>query len=153
MNFLNQKFGGENDARAFVLLEHLKVWKEWNSTEGHPFVGKIDMDRIALVGHSRGGESVAHAAAFNKLSHYPDNAKVTLGYNFAIRAVIAIAPCDGQYKPAGHPTALENVNYLVIHGGHDADANIFFGVRQTNRRFSRGSIYAPVATTKSYVLF
>ena len=132
-NFLNQKFGGENDARAFVLLEHLKVWKEWNSTEEHPFEDKVDMDRIALIGHSRGGESAAHAAAFNKLSHYPDNANITLDYNFAIRAVIAIAPCDGQYKPAGHPTALENVNYLVIHGGHDADANIFFGVRQFKR--------------------
>ena len=132
-NFLNQKFGGENDARAFVLLEHLKVWREWNSTEEHPFEGKVDMDRIVLIGHSRGGESVVHAAAFNKLSHYPDNANITLDYNFAIRAVIAIAPCDGQYKPAGHPTALENVNYLVIHGGHDADANIFFGVRQFKR--------------------
>ncbi len=132
-NFLNQKFGGENDARAFVLLEHLKVWKEWNSTEGHPFEDKVDMDRIALIGHSRGGESAAHAAALNKLSYYPDNANITLDYNFAIRAVIAIAPCDGQYKPAGHPTTLENVNYLVIHGGHDADANIFFGVRQFKR--------------------
>jgi len=132
-NFLNQKFWGENDARAFVLLEHLKVWKEWNRTEGHTFKGKVNMDRIALVGHSRGGESVAHAAAFNKLSRYPDDAKVTLGYNFAIRGVIAIAPSDGQYKPAGHPTALENVNYLVIHGGHDADANTFFGVRQFKR--------------------
>lgn len=132
-NFLNQKFGGENDARAFVLLEHLKVWKEWNSTEGHLFEDKVDMDNIALIGHSRGGESVAHAAAFNKLSRYPDNAKVTLGYNFAIRSVIAIAPCDGQYKPAGHPTALENINYLVIHGGHDADVNSFMGLRQFKR--------------------
>lgn len=132
-NFLNQKFWGENDARAFVLLEHLKVWDEWNRTEGHEFEGKVDMDRIALIGHSRGGESVAHAAAFNKLTHYPDDATVTFDYNLAIRSVIAIAPCDEQYKPAGHSTALKNVNYLVIHGGHDADANIFFGVRQFKR--------------------
>lgn len=132
-NFLNKKFWGENDARAYVLLEHLKVWDEWNQTEGHDFEGKVDMDRIALVGHSRGGESVAHAAAFNKLSRYPDDAKVTLGYNFAIRSVIAIAPCDGQYKPAGHPTALENINYLVIHGGHDADVNTFMGLKQFKR--------------------
>jgi hypothetical protein len=132
-NFLNNKFWGENDARAFVLLEHLKVWKEWNRTEGHDFKGKVDMDRIALIGHSRGGESVAHAAAFNKLSHYPDDAKVTLDYNFAIRSVIAIAPCDGQYKPAGHLTSLENVNYLVIHGGHDADVETFMGLKQFKR--------------------
>ena len=132
-NFLNQKFGGENDARAFVLLEHLKVWDKWNKTQGHEFEGKVDMDRIALIGHSRGGESVAHAAAFNRLERYPDDANVKLDYNFAIRSVIAIAPCDGQYKPAGHPTALENVNYLVIQGGHDADVATFMGIRQFKR--------------------
>ena len=132
-NFLNQKFGGENDARAFVLLEHLKTWDKWNQTEGHEFEGKVDMDRIALIGHSRGGESVAHAAAFNRLERYPDDANIKLDYNFAIRSVIAIAPCDGQYKPAGHPTALENVNYLVIQGGHDADVSTFMGIRQFKR--------------------
>jgi len=132
-NFLNQKFGGENDARAFILLEHLNVWDTWNQTEGHAFEGKVDMDRIALIGHSRGGESVAHAAAFNRLERYPDDAKVKLDYNFDIRSVIAIAPCEGQYKPAGHPTSLENVNYLVIHGGHDADVSSFVGLRQFNR--------------------
>ena len=132
-NFLNQKFGGENDARAFLLLEHLNVWDTRNQTEGHAFEGKVDMDRIAIIGLSRGGESVAHAAAFNRLERYPDDANVRLDYNFAIRTVIAIAPCDGQYKPAGHPTALENVNYLVIHGGHDADVAAFMGLRQFNR--------------------
>jgi hypothetical protein len=114
-------------------LEHLKLWKQSNQTEGHAFEGKVDMNRIALIGHSRGGESVAHAAAFNKLSRYPDDAKVTLDYNFAIQSVIAIAPCDGQYKPAGHATTLENVNYLVIHGGHDADVNTFMGLKQYKR--------------------
>jgi dienelactone hydrolase len=132
-NFLNGGIRTENDARAFVLLEHLKVWQTWNETEGHEFYGKVDMDRIALIGHSRGGESVAHAAAFNRLSRYPDDANVKFDYNFAIRSIVAIAPADGQYKPAGHLTPLENINYLVIHGGHDADASIFMGIRQFNR--------------------
>ena len=132
-NFLNQKFWGENNARAFVLLEHLNVWNEWNQTAGHVFEGKVDMYRIALIGHSRGGESAAHAAAFNRLSRYPDDANVMLDYHFAIRSVIAIAPCDGQYKPAGHPTTLENVNYLAIQGGHDADVTAFMGLRQFKR--------------------
>jgi hypothetical protein len=132
-NFLNQKFWGENDARAFVLLEHLNLWDFWNNSKGHPFQGKVDMSRIALIGHSRGGESVAHAAAFNRLELYPDDANVRLDYNFNIRSVIAIAPCDEQYKPAGHPTDLENVNYLVIQGGHDADVSTFLGLRQFNR--------------------
>jgi hypothetical protein len=132
-NFLNGSIRTENDARAFVLLEHLKIWQSWNKTEGHTFHGRVDMDRITLIGHSRGGESVAHAAAFNRLSRYPDNANVKFDYNFTIRSIVAIAPADGQYKPAGHLTPLENINYLVFHGGHDADASIFMGIRQFNR--------------------
>ena len=58
---------------------------------------------------------------------------VKFDYNFSIRSIVAIAPADGQYKPAGHLTPLENINYLVIHGGHDADAAIFMGIRQFNR--------------------
>jgi hypothetical protein len=76
---------------------------------------------------------VAHAAAFNRLSRYPDDANIKFDYNFAIRSIVAIAPADGQYKPAGHLTPLENINYLVFHGGHDADASIFMGIRQYNR--------------------
>ncbi|MFH1719487.1 MAG: hypothetical protein ABIF19_19210 [Planctomycetota bacterium] len=132
-NFLNQKFDGENDARAFLLMEHLKLWREWNQTEGHEFEGKVDMDRIALIGHSRGGESVAHAAAFNRLSRYPDEANTTFDYDFSIKSVIAIAPCDDQYRPAGHQTKLTDVNYLVIQGGHDADVTTFMGLRQFSR--------------------
>jgi len=45
-NFLNGDIKGENDARAFMLLEHLKVWRKWNQTEGHAFEDKVDMDRI-----------------------------------------------------------------------------------------------------------
>lgn len=140
-NFLNEHFTDENDARAFVLLEHLKLWERWNRTEGHPFEGKVDMDRIALIGHSRGGEAVAHAAAFNRLSRYPDDAKVTFDYNFAIRSVIAIAPCDEQYRPAGHLTTLQDVSYLVIQGAHDADVRSFVGLRQYNRVYFTGESF------------
>jgi hypothetical protein len=129
-NFLNEEFGGENDARAFVLLEHLKVWQKWNQTHGHKFEGKVDMERIALIGHSRGGESVAHAAAFNHLSRYPDDANIKFNYDFNIRSIIAIAPCEGQYMPAGHPTSIDDINYLVIQGGHDADVTAFMGLNQ-----------------------
>lgn len=132
-NFLNQDFADENDARAFLLLEHLKLWRRWNETQGHKFHGKVDMDRIALIGHSRGGEAAVHAAAFNQLKRYPDDANVQFDYGFSIRSVVALAPCEGQYKPAGHPTTLENVNYLVIQGGHDSDVRTFMGLQQFDR--------------------
>lgn len=107
-NFLNLSWadmlGGleeENDARGWLLLEHLRLWREWNKIPDNAFYQKIDMDRIALIGHSRGGEAVAIAAAFNTLPNYPDDATITFDYGFNIRSVVAIAPVDGQYMPTG----------------------------------------------------
>ena len=82
----------ENDARAWLLLEHLKVWHQWNGDKDNQFYKKIDTSNIALIGHSRGGEAVAHAAMFNKLPYYPDDAAIKLDYNYNIKSVIAIAP-------------------------------------------------------------
>lgn len=136
-NFLNgSPIGGipkENDARAWILLQHLKAWQRWNQTLGNPFYKKVDMENIALVGHSRGGEAVGIAGAFNNLSHYPDDATVGFDFGFSIKALIAIAPSDGQYKPADKPVPLQNVNYLVLQGGHDSDVSLFLGDRQFNR--------------------
>ena len=123
----------ENDGRGWMLLQHLRVWRNWNGTEGNQFFGKVDMNNIALAGHSRGGEAAAIAGAFNRLSHYPDDATVLFDFNFSIRAIISIAPSDQQYKPAGKPTPLENINYLVFQGAHDADCSFFMGERQYNR--------------------
>ncbi len=145
-NFLNSSIydvikglNGENDARGWLLLKHLQVWKEWNLKEDNPFFGKVDMDRIALIGHSRGGESVAHAALFNRLPYYPDKATEVFDFNFNIRSIIAIAPCDGQYQPGRMRTPLTDINYLVLQGSHDADVSSYQGMRQFNRvRFSEG---------------
>lgn len=123
----------ENDGRGWLLLEHLAQWQAWQQQTDNPFYSKVDMDRILLIGHSRGGEAAAIAAAFNRLPAYPDDASVTFDYNFDIRGVVAIAPSDGQYNPTGRSTPLENVNYLVIHGSHDADVRPFQGLRQYNR--------------------
>ncbi|WP_152394420.1 MFS transporter [Paenibacillus guangzhouensis] len=127
----------ENPARGWLMLEHLKAWEAWNHTKGNPFFGQVDMDRIAIIGHSRGGEAVTVAAAYNKLPASPENGNVKFQYNFGIRSVISIAPTDGQYKPAGQPTTLQDVNYLAIQGAHDMDVSSFDGASQYHRiRFS-----------------
>lgn len=123
----------ENDARGWLLLKHLETWQNWNETVGNPFFQKVDMGNIGLMGHSRGGEAVAEAAALNRLTHYPDNARIRFNFNFDIRAVVAIAPVDGQYDPAGHSTPVENVNYFTLHGSHDMDVTSFSGQDQYNR--------------------
>lgn len=123
----------ENDARGWILLEHLRVWEQWNQDASHPLFGKADMDKIALMGHSRGGEAVGHAAMLNALEYYPDDASIKLGYHFKIRGIVAIAPVDGQYKPGGSGTKFENVDYLTIHGAQDADVTSFAGAMQYER--------------------
>jgi dienelactone hydrolase len=116
--------------RGWMLLEHLKLWREWNSAAGNPFRGKADLTRIALIGHSRGGEAVATAALFNRLKYDPEDASVRFDYNFGIQSVIAIAPVDGQYKPAGEFRHIRDVNYLTLQGAHDSDVAHFLGSRQ-----------------------
>ncbi|HBL31775.1 MAG TPA: hypothetical protein DD490_33550 [Acidobacteria bacterium] len=136
-NFFNGFWSGgltkENDGRGWLLLKHLELWRAWNRTPGNPFHRKVDLDRIALIGHSRGGEAVGIAAAFNRLPFYPDDATVPLGFGFHIRSVVAIAPVDGQYKPANKPTPVSGVSYLVLQGGHDGDVSIFDGERLYQR--------------------
>ncbi len=144
-NFLNHSWPGnlnvETDCRAWILLEHLRVWRDWNRAPDNPFFGKVDMNNIALAGHSRGGEGVAVAASFNRLTHYPDDATVLFDYGFNIRAVIAIAPADGLYLPSDVRTPLKDVNYFVIHGGHDMDVTNFVGLRQYAR-----TVFSPDST-------
>jgi dienelactone hydrolase len=133
MNFINGGISGENDARGWFLLKHVEAFRRFNETEGNPFRGKVDLQRIALIGHSRGGEAVGHAAAFNRMKHYPDDATFAFDFNYNIRGVIAIAPVDAQYRPSDRLVPVQNVDYLVFHGSHDGDVSSFTGLRQYQR--------------------
>ncbi|WP_157608497.1 alpha/beta hydrolase [Roseivirga seohaensis] len=142
-NFINGTwsgdFGGkEMPARAWLLLKHLSQWRAWNSDEDSDFFEKIDMDNIILMGHSRGGEAVSIAAAYNKLSHFPDNALVEFDFNFRIQGIVAIAPTDARYF---RRLDLENINFLSIQGAYDADEASFFGLRQYQRISYTDSIH------------
>ncbi|WP_313800264.1 chlorophyllase/cutinase-like alpha/beta fold protein [Cytobacillus sp.] len=131
--FLVSPLVNESPARGLLLLEHLQTWKEWNSTKNNLFYQKVDMEQIALIGHSRGGEAIAIAAAFNEMQHPPNNGNIRFDYNFSIRSLISIAGTDGQYLPAGKPIPLKNVNYLALQGAHDMDVNSFDSTNQQNR--------------------
>ena len=139
---INGRGRKENDARGWLLLEHLVQWRGWNADPAHPFYRKVDMDRIGIIGHSRGGEAVAVAAAFNKLSHDPDDATLPFNYGFKLGAVAAIAPVDGQYKARDRPTPLKDVNYFVIHGSLDGDVTSFMGSSQYARDALTGEVPA-----------
>lgn len=145
-NFLNGSWSGdmgcENDVRGWMLLKHLELWDKWSKSQDNIFYNKVDFNNISLIGHSRGGEAVAIAAAFNKLKKYPNDADIRFNFNYNIKSIIAIAPTDGQYKPTGKLTPLENVDYLVIQGSNDGDVSSFYGSRQYNRiKFTDGNYH------------
>ncbi|MFC0629076.1 hypothetical protein [Kribbella deserti] len=75
-------------ARAQLVLAHLDLWNKWSTTGGGPFgkryVGKVDLRRVGLMGHSRGGEGVVRAGLLN----------VERGRKYGIRAVLPLAPVD-----------------------------------------------------------
>lgn len=80
---------GGASARAQLILEHLRLWRNWDASDadspfGTRFVGHIDLDRVGLMGHSRGGEGVAAAVQLNQRR----------SDRFGIKAVMALAPVD-----------------------------------------------------------
>ncbi|MFI5736267.1 Calx-beta domain-containing protein [Kribbella sp. NPDC051587] len=79
-------------ARAQLVIAHLKLWQRWSTHGDGPFgrkyVGKVDLQRVGLMGHSRGGEGVARAVQLN----------ADLGEPFGIRAVLLLAP-GGFLRP------------------------------------------------------
>lgn len=134
-NYINGTWSGdfrgrEMPLRGVLLLEHLKLWREWSEARGHTVEGKVDLGRIALAGHSRGGEAVAIAAAFNRLPHYPDDATLAFDYGFDIRALVAIAQTDARYP---RRLQLDGVSFLALQGSYDSDEASFFGMRQLRR--------------------
>lgn len=134
-NFLNGSwsgdFGGrEMPARAILLLEHLRLLRSWNRDPRSPLYNRLDLDRVALLGHSRGGEAAAIAAAFNELPAFPDNANYRFDYGFGIESVVAIAQIDRRYS---RRIELEGVNFLALQGSYDTDEPSFHGLRQFHR--------------------
>jgi hypothetical protein len=142
VNFLNGFNFGENDARAIVHLEHLKQFRTWNALATHPLHAKVDLTRIMIVGHSRGGEGVGHASFFNRLSSIqPDmfspivllDGSAGLGpYRFGLTVAAAIAPTDRQYVPLTGSTLVPD-HYFLIHGSRDGDVSSFSGYNTYNR--------------------
>jgi hypothetical protein len=82
------------------------------------FGGKVDLDNVGLIGHSRGGEAVAAAQVLNRGLPPVDQA--------GIKAVVSIAPTDFR----GHSV---NSPFLAIVGSDDGDVAEAQGLRIYDR--------------------
>jgi hypothetical protein len=84
-------------ARAQLMQRHLDILRDLNLTGtvtglpggpqtpfGTRYVGKIDLQNIGIMGHSRGGEGVVREFILNQ----------SLGSPYGIKAVFALAPVD-----------------------------------------------------------
>jgi hypothetical protein len=127
-NFLNSSWAevlegiqGDIPARAWVLLKHLEVWGQWNSSPGNPFYGQVDMSRIALIGHSRGAEAVAWAHYLNELPYQYNKPQESKKEKFTIHSIISITPSDGYRANDYGLLQLRDVNYLQVQSGRDLD--------------------------------
>jgi len=122
---------GLNLARARLVLKHLELLSRWNrgieptpASLGFSLQGAIDFGRVALVGHSRGGEGVRGAyniytgrntdinpyAAINWSSRIPDAVK--------FKGVFEIAPVDRQTV---RTLNAEGTTWVVMLPGCDGD--------------------------------
>ena len=145
-NFLNGFFMDdmgktEIPVRAWMMLKHLQQWRTWNEDPQHPFYHKVDLDQIAVMGHSRGGESAVMAAVLNRLEKNPLNLVDDFDFGFNIRAVVEIAPSEGSNKINYQDLQLEDTSYLLLQGGHDADAYMVNGIRQYARVDVSGNVF------------
>lgn len=134
-NFLNYStYSGiptqDMKVRAWVLLKHLMQIQEYDTTVDNPLYNKVDMSKIAIVGHSRGGQAAAMTAGATQWFK-EDQQLAKFAAQYHIQTVIAIAPTDKQVDKKY--TNLENVNYLTIQGAMDGDVSDFDGERQYAR--------------------
>lgn len=131
INYSNH-LGQPNDnyqLRAWMMLQHLITLKHMNQSPESAFYQTLDMENVALVGHSRGGQAAPMAADYD--SFFDDDALLAEMEDISIKAVAALAPTDKSID--GDKPDLHNTSYLVLQGARDADISDFRGDRQYER--------------------
>lgn len=124
-------------ARAWILLKNIELLL-FNPAAVPDITGKIDVSRIYLMGHSRGGEAVvvAQHQLLNRVSATPLPGSLPPGETLNgllpsnIRGIISLSPVSWAVeKLAITPSSAP---YLLIYGTADGDVN---GATQTVRPF------------------
>ena len=133
------------DDRGRLIQAHLRRWVGWNSPKGGSpigtlFSGKVDLSKIALIGHSRGGEGVRAGYDFWRAEGDPTG--------IDIPAVFEIAPTD-----FGVPMLFNdfNVNFSVVLPGCDGDVSDNEGMRAFDRAQATPETIFPSPKAQQFV--
>ncbi|MBB6669840.1 alpha/beta hydrolase family protein [Cohnella nanjingensis] len=121
--------------RAWLLLCHIRQLQTFAAAPDSPFYGKVDFARLALLGHSRGGQAVAMAADADRW--FSEAPGLPEAGSYRIRSVVALAPTDTVVD--GAQAELRDTSYLTLQGASDADVNNFYGDRQYVRTTFTGA--------------
>lgn len=132
--------------------EHVRRFAARNATgSGSIFESRLDLSRVSLIGHSRGGEGVIAAWEWQRVDPDP---------GYAIRALVSFAPTnffadsgnDPSVSPPGwEPTfnpRMRDVAFQIIQGSKDCDVRSFDGRVHYDRAADHR---APGETLKSLV--
>lgn len=131
INYSN-RLGIPNDnyeLRTWMILKHLSQLKQMNEDPSSTFFEKVNLDQVALMGHSRGGQAVAMAVDYQ--TYFDEEELDLLMDEVNIRGVVAISPTDKKLSDA--KAEMHNVSYLALHGARDADVSNFSGDHQFYR--------------------
>jgi len=118
-----------NPERAALLVGHLRRWVTWATAAGGAdpfgdrFVGKLDLERVGLFGHSRGGEGVALVPG--RLADDPVP-------GVEVRSVFALAPVDFENP------AVPGTPYAVLLPTCDGDVWTLEGMHVYDRTLPQG---------------
>lgn len=135
------------NARSQTIAASLDLLYRWNNgagpivpgddanTVGTKLTGKLEMQRIGLMGHSRGGEGVTDFIRFNRRRPSP-------GRVYNLEAVFSLAPIDSQRQvPIG-------TNYATLLPACDGDVSTLAGANAYER-----SKYAELGDPNAKVQF
>ncbi|MCR9162444.1 MAG: hypothetical protein ACE37F_19595 [Nannocystaceae bacterium] len=108
--------------RAELMVEHLRAWSAWNDADAgqtaSSFVGRVDMGRVGLVGHSRGGDAASNVPGVLEGNPIP---------GVDVQSIFAIAPTDF------HDVEVPGADFAVLLPGCDLDVAPLVGMNHYDR--------------------
>lgn len=107
--------------RAQLIVEHLRHWSDWQGGTGELgalFGGRLDLSRVGLVGHSRGGDAASNVPGILAAAPIP---------GLDVTSVFAVAPTDY------HDVEVRDTDLAVLLPSCDGDVETLVGYRHYDR--------------------